>query len=142
MRRGFSLAELVMVLAVIGAMLGIAAPRLWGWRDAWAVERATREVMQFYDAARFRAIARSQRVRCAFATDSLRAVAEGVVDTAAFTRPGPARYGVTLVASRAVLRIGPTGLGWGAANTKLVLRRGVAAESLTTSRLGRLKRWN
>ncbi len=57
-------------------------------------------------------------------------------------RPGPARHGVTLTASRSVIRIYSNGMGLGAANTKLVVRRGAAAESLTTSRLGRLKRWN
>jgi hypothetical protein len=40
-----------------------------------------------------------------------------------------------------VIRVGPNGIGWGAANTQLILRRGAAAESLTTSRLGRLKWW-
>jgi hypothetical protein len=48
---------------------------------------------------------------------------------------------VGLDASRAVIRIDPTGLGYGAANSTIVLQRGAVAESLTTSRLGRLKRW-
>jgi hypothetical protein len=43
--------------------------------------------------------------------------------------------------SRPVIRLSPVGLGLGGSNTKVVLYRGAAAESLTTSRLGRLKRW-
>jgi hypothetical protein len=48
---------------------------------------------------------------------------------------------VSFRASRPVIRLYPNGFGLGAANTKIVLERGAAAESLTTSRLGRLKRW-
>jgi hypothetical protein len=69
------------------------------------------------------------------------AVYEAALDSTFLVRPGPARHGVVLLASRAVIRLDPTGLGFGAANSTLVLRRGAVAESLTTSRLGRLKRW-
>ncbi len=79
-------------------------------------------------------------VRVEFATDTLRARTEAN-DSTVLALPGPARYGVVLEASRRVIDLAPNGLGWGAANTKIVLRRGAAAESLTTSRVGRLKRW-
>ena len=51
------------------------------------------------------------------------------------------RHGVALEASRAEIRLYPNGLGLGAANTKLVFRRGEAADSITISRLGRIRRW-
>jgi hypothetical protein len=95
----------------------------------------------FYGHARMSAIFRGRQVRLEFGPDTLRAVFEGVADSVFLVRPGPRRHGVSLRASRAVIRIYPNGLGRGAANTKLVVQRGVAAESLTTSRMGRLKRW-
>jgi hypothetical protein len=119
----------------------IAVPRLAGWHDSLATERAVREVASFYGRARLAAIMRGRRVRVEFGEDSLRAIFEGPPDSVFVVRPGPARHGVSLSASRQRVRLAPTGIGWGAANTKLVLRRGTAAESLTTSRLGRLKLW-
>jgi prepilin-type N-terminal cleavage/methylation domain-containing protein len=141
MRRGVTLVELVVALVLVAAMSAMALPRLVGWLDWVAVDRATGEVASFYQTARYAAIYRDERVRLELGADSLRAVFEGVTDSVFLRRPGPARHAVRLTASRALIRIQPNGLGYGAANTKLVLRRGTVAESLTTSRLGRLKRW-
>ncbi|MGD8725995.1 MAG: type II secretion system protein [Gemmatimonadales bacterium] len=142
MHRGISLIEVVTVLSVVGILLLVATPRLSKWGDDLAVERATGEVASFYWTARMRAIFRGSRVRIEFGADSLRASFEGVTDSVFLMWPGPSRHGVSLRASRPVIRVYGNGMGLGAANTKLVLQRGAAAESLTTSRLGRLKRWN
>ena len=141
MRRGFTLLEVIIVITVIGAAVAIAAPHIAPWMDRRAVSRAARELVTFYNQARMSAIFRGRQVRLEFAPDTLRAVFEAVTDSLFLTRPGPARHAVSLKASRSVIRIYPNGFGRGAANTKLVIQRGVAAESLTTSRLGRLKRW-
>lgn len=142
MRRGVTLLEVIAVLAVVGVVLAITAPRLTSWKDRLAVERATGEIVSFYWQARTSAIFRGTRVRLTLGGDSLQASFEGVTDSIFLTRSGPRRHGVSLIVSRPVIRIYANGFGLGAANTKIVLRRGVAAESLTTSRLGRLKRWN
>jgi prepilin-type N-terminal cleavage/methylation domain-containing protein len=141
MRRGVTLIELLVALVIVGAVSAIALPRAARWLDWIAVDRATWEIASFYQTARFAAIARDQRVRLELRADTLRAVFEGVADSVFLRWPGPGRHAVRFTASRAVIRIQPNGLGFGAANTKLVLRRGAVAESLTTSRLGRLKRW-
>ena len=141
MRRGVTLVELVAVLVIVGVMSALAFPRAARWLDWIAVDRATGEVASFYQTARYAAIYRDERVRLELREDSLRAVFEGVTDSVFLRWPGPVRHGVRLTASREVIRIQPNGLGYGAANTKLVLRRGAVAESLTTTRLGRLKRW-
>ncbi len=142
MRRGVTLLEVVAVLAIVGIVMAIAAPSVATWKDKLAVERATGEVVSFYWQARTSALFRGTRVRLEFGVDSLQASFEGVTDSVFLTRPGPSRHGVSLRVSRPVIRVYPNGFGLGAANTKLVLWRGAAAESLTTSRLGRLKRWN
>ncbi|MDH3455981.1 MAG: prepilin-type N-terminal cleavage/methylation domain-containing protein [Gemmatimonadota bacterium] len=141
MRRGVTLLEVIIVITVVGIITALAVPRVATWTDQRAAARAARELVNFYSHARMSAIFRGSQVRLEFAPDTLRAAFEGVSDSVFLVRPGPKRHGVTLRASRSVIRIYPNGFGRGAANTKLVVRRGIAAESLTTSRLGRLKRW-
>lgn len=131
----------MVVLAVMGIVSAYAVPRLGRWLDRLAVHRATTELVSFYNRARMTAIFRSSTVRLEFTAGSLRAVLEGVSDTVVISEPGPARHGVRLTASRSVIRIYPNGFGRGAANTRLIVARGAAADTLTTSRIGRLKRW-
>jgi Tfp pilus assembly protein FimT len=119
-----TLTELVTILAIIGIVTAFTVPR----------------VVSLYDRARLEAMVRGARVRVEFHADSLRAVLEDGSGAVVLARGGPSRHGVGFTASRSVIRIHPNGLGAGGANTKLVVRRGAAAESLTTSRLGRL-RW-
>jgi prepilin-type N-terminal cleavage/methylation domain-containing protein len=140
MRRGFSLLELVVVLSVTGTLLAIAVPPLVRWRESAAVRQASWEVISFYHTARYAAILRATRVRLEFGPDTLKAVYEGPSDSTFLARSGPSRLGVALTVTRPVIEIAPNGLGWGAANTTLVFRRGTAADTLTTSRLGRLRR--
>lgn len=141
MRRGFTLIEMATVLVVIGVMTGLAVPRVGGYMDWLAVNRAEAETAAFYNRARIAAVYRAVRVRIEFTGDSLVAIAEGAIDSVVGRIPGPERFGVALVASRVEIRLYPNGLGLGAANTKLVFRRGAAADSLTISRLGRIRRW-
>ncbi len=141
MRRGFTLIEMAMVLVVIGVLTGLTAPRIAKYIDWLAVHRAHDETAAFYNRARMASVYRAVRVRIGFSGDSLTAVAEGSIDSIIESMPGPTRYGVAFTASRAEIRLYPNGLGLGAANTKLIFRRGAAADSLTISRLGRIRRW-
>ncbi len=139
--RGHTLLELLIVVTLVGMVSAVLVPRIGPFRDRAAVHRASGRVAAFYTRARLQAIFTGRRVRITFDEDSLTAVTEGRRDSTVLAWAGPARAGVGLRASRRTIRVHPTGVGAGAANTKLVLTRGAAAESLTTSRLGRLKRW-
>lgn len=138
---GFTLIEVVTVCFIVAIASTIALPTIKRAWDRLVVRQAAHDLALFYQEARFGAIARATRVRIEFGADTLRAVYEGEVDATFLSRSGPARLGVAFSASREVIRLHPNGFGWGAANTTLVVRRGSVAESLTTSRLGRIRRW-
>lgn len=53
--------------------------------------------------------------------------------------PLAAQYGVRLTATRDSMTYAPPGLGVGAANLRVTLTRGAAAETVTVSRLGRVR---
>lgn len=141
MQRGMTLIELTIVIVILAAFALLGAPKLAGWADRLAVSQARSELVSAYRRAQLAAVFRSRRVRLSLAPDSLIAVAEGDPDSLVFRTPGPRRHDVRLEVSRPVVRFAPTGIGFGAANTKVVLSRGRASDSLTTSRLGRLKEW-
>ena len=140
MQRGFTLIEVVIVVAIIGLLAALAIPRVAGWTDRLAVMRSVQEFHAFYNVARMGAVYRSSRVRISITPISLVAIAEGDPDSVVVRMKGPATYGVSLRVSRSTIRLYPTGVGLGAANTTLELRRGTVVESLTISRLGRLRR--
>jgi prepilin-type N-terminal cleavage/methylation domain-containing protein len=142
MRRGLSLPELLLVLTIIGTLLGIALPRLGAWLDWSAVNGAAGEATMAIAVARQKAIAWSIRTQLVISADAL------TIDTlgpSGWSRwrdfPGPAARDVALDVSNPRIVFGPNGIGWGASNTRIVLRRGSRSETITVSRVGRVKRW-
>ncbi len=142
MSRGFSLAELAVVLLVVGVLTAIGLPRLRPLFDQILTDRAAVEVTTALSITRNAAVMQATRARLIIAADTLRIDRLGPDGWVPFwRRPGPADLGVALEVSNTEVVFGPTGLGWGASNTKIVLRRGSQVETITTSRLGRVKRW-
>ncbi len=142
MPRGYSLTELAVTLAIIAVAAAIALPRLAGFRDRIAVNQAAWEVTTALAVARHTAVGRAARARVTIAGDSLRIDRWEDGGWAPLRRwPGPVQRGVALTVSNPEIVFGPTGMGWGASNTTVVLRRGSQVETITTSRLGRVKRW-
>jgi prepilin-type N-terminal cleavage/methylation domain-containing protein len=142
MAKGFSLIELALVLLIAGALALVAAPHLRAALDRIATDRAALEVTTAFAVARAGAVSYGTRARVLIAADTLRidrmAAGEWVPW---WRRPGPDDFGVRLEVSNPEVIFGPTGLGWGASNTAVALRRGSQVETITTSRLGRVKRW-
>jgi prepilin-type N-terminal cleavage/methylation domain-containing protein len=133
--RGYTIPELIAVIGIIGIVTAIAAPRIARAADGAAVHSATTEVTSLLALARSAALARAERTALLFDSTAVR-MQSGT------TRPlarSLGELGVTLQSSRDSITYAPTGLGYGAANTTIVLRRGAAAETVWVSREGRVR---
>jgi prepilin-type N-terminal cleavage/methylation domain-containing protein len=138
-RAGVTLAELCLVLALVGILASIAMTQVARYLERAATRAAVAEAASVVLRARDEAMAQRTpvSVRIDTATAALELSARGVVLSRAAL--GHA-HGVTLSTTRDSLTYDVRGLGYGAANLTLVARRGAAAESLVVSRLGRV-RW-
>ena len=139
---GFTLLELMVVMCIAAALMAFALPRGARLLDWLETERAVRDVMTAFAVGREGAVAYATRSRITFSADTVRIDRLGPDGWAPWWRtPGPASRGVTLTVSNPVVIFGPNGMGWGASNTKIVLSRGSQVETITTSRVGRVKLW-
>jgi prepilin-type N-terminal cleavage/methylation domain-containing protein len=138
-RPGLTLVELCLVLSIIGLVLAVAVRQLGDWLDRAAARAAVVEAASLVARARDDATALRSPASVRFDTvaDALELrMAGAVLSRAALGRA----HGVSLSANRDSIAYDVRGLGYGAANLTLVVRRGRVADSLVVSRLGRL-RW-
>jgi prepilin-type N-terminal cleavage/methylation domain-containing protein len=139
MRHGTTLLEITSVLAILGIMASMAFPRFAGYRDRVAVGAGTTSAVAMLATARYAAVRRATITAISFDTIAATITVFAGADTIERRSLG-AVHGVRLTASRDSIAYAPNGMGYGAANTKLVVSRGAAAETLTVSRLGRVRR--
>lgn len=142
MAKGFSLLELVVVTCIAAVLAGFGVPRAMRLLDTIITDQAMRDVTTALAVGRHGAVMQSTRARVTIAADTLR------IDRLSragwepwWRRPGPASHGVLMDVSNPIVFFGPTGMAWGVSNTKVVLRRGSQVETVTMSRVGRVKRW-
>jgi Tfp pilus assembly protein FimT len=135
---------MVIVLTMAGVLLSFTWPRVGDALDRLAVTRAASEITTAIAITRHRAIAQGTRARITMGSDSL------VIDTldgggGEWGRwrswPGPQAHAVRVTISNPVIVFQGSGLAWGFSNTRVVLERGGHSEMITTSRVGRVKRW-
>jgi prepilin-type N-terminal cleavage/methylation domain-containing protein len=134
---GFTLPELLVALLLVSVILGIAFVRLGAAADRAAVRAAASEAASVFVAARNAAIYR--RAPVAVRIDTLSAMLLTRADTIVLTRRDLHVLGISMSASRDSMAFDARGLGVGAANLSLVLRRGRATDTLFLSRLGRVR---
>ena len=142
MPKGFTLLELMVVACIAAVLMAFGLPRAARLMDWLATEHTVRDVTTALAVGRHGAVLHATRARVTFDDDTLRVdrfESQGWVPW--WRTPGPASRGVTMEVSNPVVVFGPTGMGWGASNTKIVLRRGSQAETITMSRVGRVKLW-
>lgn len=136
---GFTLLELVVVLAIMGVLSAILLPRAGAMLDGIGVRGAAADAEALFSVARHTALSRGARVTVDLdATAGVMFVRAGT-DTVR-SRNLRAAYGVTITSTRASASYSPTGLGYGASNLSVVFTRRAAAETVYVSRLGRV-RW-
>ena len=137
-RRGFTLVEQAVVIAVVGIIIAIAIGSVTQALAALAVRAATREVRDVFATAREYAVAGGVRTAVQIDPQSGRLSAHAGVDTIS-VRPVGQLHGVTLFTSRDSMAYSPSGLGYGASNLSIIVRRRSAAETVNVSRLGRVR---
>ena len=138
-RPGTTFIELLVVLTLLGVLLAIAVTTGSAQIHRAAVHSAAREATDAFAAARDHALAHGTRSAVRINSANARLVVHSGSDTLARHLLGDV-HRVQIESSRDSMAYAPSGLGWGAANLRLVIRRGAAAETVTVSRLGRVRR--
>ena len=137
-RRGFTLAELLVVATLVGLLASVGIPRGARLLDHLRVRQAAHEVWAALALGRSAAIHRAGYTRVLIDESAGTVVLRHAADTLRHWPVGRA-HGVALWASRDTLTFAPTGLGYGASNTTIVVSRGARADTLVVSRLGRVR---
>ncbi|HTR77301.1 MAG TPA: hypothetical protein VMH39_04300 [Gemmatimonadaceae bacterium] len=135
---GVTLGELIVALAILGLLLALTLPRYKAATDRAAVQSAVEDAEGVFGSARRSAITRRTLVAVAIDTAS-----GSLTIRAAGTRLGfeslGSQFGVQLGSTRDSMSYDARGLGYGAADLSLYVRRGQAAETLFIARLGRVR---
>ncbi len=138
MRRGVTLAEIMLVLAVMGIALGVAVPPLIGALDRIEVAAAASHIAAAHTRARLLAVTRNQVV--VLTVDSLALVIRSRNSPALlWSASGPAQAGVSLTGSGRAFTFSPEGFSLGLSNATLRVSRGKATRAVIVSRLGRVR---
>jgi Tfp pilus assembly protein FimT len=139
MRLGTTLIEISVTVGILGLMAGLTLPRFGSYRDRVAVHAASSSTLSLLATARHAALRRATRT--AVHLDTLTATVSVVagIDTLV-RRPLHEVHGVVFSTTRDSIAFSASGLGYGAANTQIILRRGSASDTISVSRLGRARR--
>jgi len=140
--RGVTLPELTTVILILGVMASIVVPPARRLVDRAEVAGAADRLSAVHEVTRQTAIARGRPARYEVDRAALRVMLSvrrprGSWDTLRIFPLGE----VQLSVSQPTVTFSPLGIGSGASNTTVILARGAAAETLTVSRTGRLRRW-
>ena len=138
MQRGVTLPELVLVLAILGLLTGIAVPRFQRLADSLAVQRAALEVVSAHNRARMSAVLQSRVLELTIRADTLAIRVPGA-PAYLWHALGPAADGVALTGPTRALTFSPVGMTMGLSNASYHLSRGAATHSVIVSRLGRVR---
>jgi prepilin-type N-terminal cleavage/methylation domain-containing protein len=136
--RGFTVLELLIVMMITAIVLAIAIPRARGGLDRAAVRSAATDVRATLGLARTLAI--TGHAAIVVDVDSARGMLKIRGGSGILMRRGVAQaHGVRLRGTRDSLAYDPYGMGRGASNLSIVIRKGLAAETVFVSRLGRIR---
>lgn len=139
LKRGTTILELVLSLSVISILSAITYPRIGALLDGIHIRGTTTEIHSLFTAARHHAITRAERITVQI--DTANAAISLVADTDTLrVRDFGDAHGVKLAANRPSFTYSPIGIGHGAGNMTIVIRRNARVDSVFISRLGRVRR--
>lgn len=139
MRNGTTLIEVSVTIGILGLMAGLTFPRFGAYRDRVAVDAASSSMLSLLATARHAALRRATLTAVHLDTSAAIVLVVAGVDTIE-RRPLLEVHGVSMSTTRDSIAYAASGLGYGAANTQIILRRGAAADTIAVSRLGRARR--
>jgi hypothetical protein len=138
-RDGSTLIEQVILLAVLGVVTAVGVAGSSRLLDTATVHAATREVGEVFALARDRAMATGTRTAVHLDVARARVVVHSGVDTLARLDLHQ-QHAVRIEVTRDSMSYLASGLGYGAANLRVIVSRGTSRDTLTVSRLGRVRR--
>jgi len=140
-RRGFSLPELVVIVALTAAVSAVVVPSLLHLVDRQLVESAAQQLVAAHREARVASTTSGRTALLRLGGDSLHLrLTRGGPDTIlVWSRPGPRAFGVTVLGNDRTLRFIPVGYTIGVSNASYTLTRGAARRKVVISRLGRVR---
>ena len=136
--RGFTVIELLIAMMIAAVLLAISIPYAQERLDRVVVQSAREDVRAALSFGR--ALARAGHARVTISIDSV----SGTVRIRQYGEQVHSRgvaqaHGVRLATTRDSLVYDAHGVGWGAANLSVVVRKRATAETVFVSRLGRIR---
>jgi len=130
--------EITVTLCILGVLTAIAMPQTAKLIDRIQVRGAVNDIESAFSGARHIAIARSAQSTVEIDTAAREIYVSVNGDTVRERKVG-ADHGVQISASRTRMTYAATGVGYGAANLSVVVRRSSAVDTVVVSRLGRVR---
>lgn len=137
-RRGFTLLDQILLLVLTGILFSlgfISSHKLRDLLSVTAASRATKEALAY---AREYSAASGLRTAVGF-DNQMGRIAVHAKNDSILTIDLMQTFGTELLSTRDSMAYLPSGLGYGASNLTLVISKGNAADTLTISRLGRVR---
>jgi type IV fimbrial biogenesis protein FimT len=140
-KRGFTLIEMMIVIAIIGIVAAIAAPNLANYMAQRRLNGAARMVMSDLMAARMLAVAQNRNVQVSFPSSAAATYTYDTTGTSPLTKNIQTGFGyhdVTLSSNTNPIFI-PNGTVSAATNGTVTLSNGAGSKLVTTSSAGRVR---
>jgi prepilin-type N-terminal cleavage/methylation domain-containing protein len=137
-RHAFTIIELTVTVCILSILSAIAIPWAGEILDRVKVRSAAVEIESLFGAARHIAIARAAQATVEI-DPAAKSISISVGSDTVRKREIGAAHDVQLSANRARMSYSPTGMGYGAANLSVVVRRNSAVDTVFVSRLGRVR---
>jgi Tfp pilus assembly protein FimT len=129
---------MTITLGILSILTAIGMPQAAKLIDRIRVRGAVTDIESVFSGARHLAIARSAQSSVEIDTAAAR-ISVSVGGDTVRKRDVGAEHGIQLSATRVRMSYSATGMGYGAANLSVVVRRNAAVDTVFVSRLGRLR---